>query len=119
MEGNRQKKIVQLLQNDLGEIFRQISQTIQKGLLITVTKVSVSPDLSYARVYLSVFPIADKAGVLKDIKILKPKIRKALSDRSGKQLRKTPDLSFFIDDSLDYIENIDRELTGKGNNPKL
>ena len=119
MESNRQKKIAQLVQNDLGDIFREISKQAKESLLITVTKVRISPDLSYAKVYLSIFPIDDKEGVLKDIKVLKPQIRKALSDRISQQLRKTPDLNFFIDDSLDYIENIEQELSGEGDNPEL
>ncbi len=119
MESNRQKKIAQLLQNDLSDIFREISKKARESLIITVTKVRVTPDLSYAKIYLSIFPLEDKQGVLKDIKILKPQIRKALSDRVSQQLRKTPDLNFFIDDSLDYIENIEQELSGEGNNPEL
>lgn len=119
METNRQKKIAQLLQNDLGDIFREIAKNAKENLLITVTKVRVTPDLSYAKVYLSIFPLEDKQGVLEDIKVLKPQIRKALSDRISQQLRKTPDLNFFIDDSLDYIENIEKELKGEGDNPEL
>ncbi len=119
MESNRQKKIAQLLQNDLGDIFREISKTASEVILITVTKVRVTPDLSYAKVYLSIFPLDDKEGVLEDIKVLKPQIRKALSDRISQQLRKTPDLNFFIDDSLDYIESIEQELSGEGDNPEL
>ncbi|MFV0530803.1 MAG: 30S ribosome-binding factor RbfA [Flavobacteriales bacterium] len=119
METNRQKKIAQLLQNDLSDIFREISKGAKKSLLITATKVRITPDLSYAKIYLSIFPSNDKQGVLEDVKMMKPQIRKALSDRISQQLRKTPDLNFFIDDSLDYIENIEQELKGKGNNPKL
>ena len=119
MESNRQKKIAQLVQNDLGDIFREISKNSKETLIITVTKVRISPDLSYSKVYLSIFPLDDKEGVLEDIKILKPQIRKALSDRISQQLRKTPDLNFFIDDSLDYIETIEDELSGNGDNPEL
>ncbi|MFV0237809.1 MAG: 30S ribosome-binding factor RbfA [Flavobacteriales bacterium] len=119
MESNRQKKIAQLLQNDLGDIFREISKTAKENILITVTKVRVTPDLSHAKVYLSIFPLDDKKGVLNDIQVLKPQIRKALSDRISQQLRKTPDLNFFIDDSLDYIETIEQELNGEGDNPEL
>ena len=78
--------------------------------MISVTKVRISPDLSIAKGYLSIFPTEGKEEVLKGINEAIPKIRYALGKRVGKQLRIIPDLKFFIDDSLDYIENIDNLL---------
>lgn len=79
-----------------------------KGKMITVTKVRVSPDLSTARVYLSLFPVQDKEEFIAFINSLDGQIRYDLGKRIRHQLRKVPALSFFIDDSLDYIENIDK-----------
>ena len=109
METTRQAKIARLLQKELSEIFRQ--QTAKThGVIVSVSAVRVSPDLSIARVYLSVFP-SDKAGVmLESINASAKTIRYELAQRVRYQLRKTPELSFYVDDSLDYIENIDKLL---------
>lgn len=109
METTRQAKIARLLQKELSEIFRQ--QTAKThGVIVSVSAVRVSPDLSIARVYLSVFP-SDKAGaMLESINASAKTIRYGLAQRVRYQLRKTPELSFYVDDSLDYIENIDNLL---------
>lgn len=109
MESTRQAKIARLLQKELSEIFRQ--QTAKtRGTLVTVTAVRVSPDLSIARAYLSVFP-GDKAQeVMDSINASARTIRYELAQRVRFQLRKTPELAFHLDDSLDYIENIDHLL---------
>lgn len=112
MESKRQQKIARLIQKDLGEILRIFAQEHLSGYLITVTKVNVSPDLSVAKVFLSLFGPADKATVFKTIKMHTREIRHNLGIRVKSQLRVIPDLDFFIDDSLDYIENIDK-LLGK------
>ncbi|MDE6160655.1 MAG: 30S ribosome-binding factor RbfA [Muribaculaceae bacterium] len=111
MESTRQAKIARLLQKELSEIFR--AQTAKThGVILTVTTVRVSPDLSVARAYLSVFP-ADKAtAMLESINASARTIRYELAQRVRFQLRKTPELVFMLDDSLDYIENIDH-LLGK------
>jgi ribosome-binding factor A len=110
METTRQAKIARLLQKELSEIFRQ--QTAKThGVIVSVSAVRVSPDLSIARAYLSVFP-SDKAQVLiESINASAKTIRYELAQKVRFQLRKTPELSFYIDDSLDYIENIDNLLT--------
>lgn len=108
MSSTRQNKIERLLQRDLGDIFQKGTTTMFKGKMITVTKVRVSPDLSTARVYLSLFPVQDKEEFIDFINSLDGQIRYDLGKRIRHQLRKVPALSFFIDDSLDYIENIDK-----------
>ncbi|MCK5028047.1 MAG: 30S ribosome-binding factor RbfA [Bacteroidales bacterium] len=108
MSSTRQNKIERLLQRDLGDIFQKGTSTMFKGKMITVTKVRVSPDLSTARVYLSLFPVQEKKEFMEYINGLAGQIRYDLGKRIRHQLRKVPALSFFIDDSLDYIENIDK-----------
>lgn len=109
METTRQAKIARLLQKELSEIFRaQTSKT--HGVLISVSAVRVSPDLSIAKVYLSVFPSDKSQEMLDNINRSAKTIRYELAQRVRYQLRKTPELSFFLDDSLDYLENIDTLL---------
>jgi ribosome-binding factor A len=109
MDTTRQQKIGRMLQKEMSEIFLGIARQ-QPGGMITVTNVRVTPDLSLARVYLSLFP-GDKAdATLEWIKGQTKTIRFELGTRVRHQLRVIPDLAFFIDDSLDYIENIDRLL---------
>lgn len=110
MESTRQAKIARLLQKELSEIFRQ--QTAKThGTLVSVSTVRVSPDLSVARVYLSVFPSAQAQDLLENITRNARTIRYELAQKVRYQLRKTPELSFYLDDSLDYIDNIDHLLS--------
>ena len=109
MEGKRQAKIARLLQKELSEIFRR--QTARMGkVLVSVSTVRVSPDLSIARVYLSIFPSERAEEILNNIKSQTRTCRYELAQAVKTTLRKCPDLSFFLDDSLDYVENIDRIL---------
>lgn len=110
METIRQERINNLLQKDLGEIFQIEMRHITQGAMITVTKVKVTPDLSVAKIYLSLFAAADKDELLKSIRSHTKEIRGKLGKRVRHQLRVVPDLSFYIDDSLDYIENLDNLL---------
>ena len=111
METTRQAKISRLLQKELSEIFRK--QTAKpRGSIVTVTTVRVSPDLSIAKAYISVFPSDKSEAVLESIRKSAQTIRYELAQIVRFQLRKTPELSFFLDDSMDYIENIDA-LLGK------
>jgi ribosome-binding factor A len=92
------------------------------NLIISVSKVNVTSDLSIAKVYLSVFPSEKGSEILKAIKTNTPLVKHDLAQRVKNQLRKVPDLIFYIDDSLDYIEKIDNALSGKENpveNPDL
>ncbi|MCF8299149.1 MAG: 30S ribosome-binding factor RbfA [Saprospiraceae bacterium] len=109
MESQRQLKISKLIQKDLGEIF-QMEGRNYGGVLITVTKVKVTRDLGLARVYLSLFATPDKEILFEKIKLRTKEIRHQLAQRVKHQLRTVPVLQFFMDDSLDYIENIDKLL---------
>lgn len=110
MQSTRQNKISRLVQKELSDIFQKLGRDFLRGKLITVTKVRVTSDLALARGYLSIFPSEGKEEVLEQIRKIGGQIRGELGRRTGKQLRVIPDLEFFIDDSLDYIENIDRLL---------
>lgn len=109
METTRQQKIARLIQKELSEIFRQ--QTAKMGgVLVSVSAVRVSPDLSIARAYLSIFPSERATEIIESVNHNARSVRYDLAQRVRYQLRKTPELSFFIDDSLDYIEHIDNLL---------
>ena len=110
MESMRQQKIARLIQKDIGDIFSREGSSLSGGAMITVTKVKVTSDLSLARVYLSIFPPGKREGVIDKINNKKGEIRFKLGNKVKNQLRKVPDLEFFEDDSLDYIENIENLL---------
>lgn len=110
MESLRQQKVNKLLAKELAEIFRSESRSLFGGGFITVTTVRVSPDLSSAKIYLSIMGNKDKKEVFKLIESQNNIIRKKLGLIIGKQLRIVPELMFFIDDSLDYAMKIDALL---------
>ncbi len=110
METQRQQKVSRLLQKELGEIFQREGSSLSNGKMVTVTVVRISPDLSVARVYLSIFPSDTDSAALNLIREHAREIRFELGKRVGKQLRIVPELAFFGDDSADYAENIDRLL---------
>ncbi|MDL2208516.1 30S ribosome-binding factor RbfA [Parabacteroides sp. OttesenSCG-928-O15] len=109
MESVRLNKIGRLLQKELGDMFQKQTQGVP-GTLVSVSTVRVSPDLGIAKVYLSIFPSDKGEELLQAIRANTKALRFELGKRVGKQLRIIPELSFFIDDSLDYIENIDKLL---------
>ena len=123
MESNRQKKIGGVLQADLVDILQgSASQNGMRGVIISVTKVNVTVDLSIAKVYLSVFPNEKGPELLEGIKSNTSAIRHEMAQRTRNQLRRMPELQFYIDDSLEYIDGIDRSLKGLDNpleNPDL
>ena len=110
MESTRQLKISKLLQRDLADIFQRESLHLTGGAMVTVTKIHVTRDLSVAKVYLSLFATNDKDELIIKIKKHTKEIRYMLGQRVGKQLRVVPELQFYIDDSLDYIENLENLL---------
>lgn len=110
MDTTRQNKISRLIQKDLAEIIQKEGKNMFSGVLVSVTKVRISPDLSIARTYLSIFPSEKSSEILFEIKTHQSRIRGLLGSKVGKQLRIVPQLDFHIDDSLDYIDNIDRLL---------
>ena len=109
METTRQNKISRLLQKELSEIFL-LQTKAMPGILISVSAVRTSPDMSIARVYLSVFPSEKAEEMVKNINENMKSIRFELGTRVRHQLRIIPELKFFVDDSLDYIEKIDSLL---------
>lgn len=109
METTRQAKISRLLQKELSEMFRQQTSKTH-GVIVSVSNVRVTPDLSLARVYISVFPSDKGSDIIENINRSSKSIRYELAQKVRFQLRKTPELSFYLDDSLDYIERIDTLL---------
>ncbi len=109
MESTRQSKIARLIQKELSEIFR-LQTAKMGGVLVSVSAVRVSPDLSVARAYLSIFPSENAKEIIDNINRNTKSVRYELAQRVRYQLRKTPELTFFIDDSLDYIDHIDSLL---------
>ncbi len=112
-ESNRQKKIAGVLQNDLAQVLQKmLRDSGQLGIIISVSKVSVTTDLSLSKVYVSVFP-PDKANlIVKELNELKPKIKHQIAQKTRHQLRKMPDLFFYNDDSLEYINKIEDAVKG-------
>jgi ribosome-binding factor A len=109
MDATRLHKIERLIQRDLGEIF--LTQTRQMpGVLVSVTNVRMSPDLSLSKAYLSIFPSEKGKEILSNINSQKKSVRYQLGLRIGKQVRRIPELAFFLDDSLDYLDKIDHLL---------
>jgi len=122
MESNRQKKIASVLQSDLVDVLQSAARGSSLGVIISVTKVNVTVDLSIAKVYLSVFPTTKREELIEGIKSNAPKIKHELAQRTRHQLRRMPELQFFVDDSLEYIDQIERSLKGLDdplNNPDL
>ena len=113
METTRQNKIARLLQKELSDMFQRQTAAMP-GVLVSVSKCRVSPDMSVCRVYLSVFPSERAEEIVGNINANQKQVRFELGTRMRHQLRIVPELKFFIDDSLDYAEHID-ELLGVRN----
>ncbi len=117
METTRQKRIAKIIQMDLAEILQgEVRKGGIKNLIITVSKVKVTPDLNLAKVYVSIFPSDKAEDLVKALQSQAKLIKHEEAQRVKHQLRKMPDLIFYRDDSLDYIEKIDKELKN-GSNP--
>ncbi len=110
MSSIRQKKIEAVLQAELGNYFRAEARAVCLGAMVTVTEVRIVPDMSYLKAYLSIFGHQDVAEVFKNIRAHKDEIRYELGKKLGKSMRRIPDLSFHIDDTLNYVEEIDQLL---------
>ncbi|MGB3775749.1 MAG: 30S ribosome-binding factor RbfA [Leeuwenhoekiella sp.] len=111
METNRQKKVAGVLQKDLVDVLQKaMLEAGVKDMIISVSKVNVTTDLSQAKVHVSVFPNKRAVEVLAELKQLKPFIKHDIAQRTRHQLRRMPELHFFIDDSLEYIDSIDKSL---------
>lgn len=118
-ETNRQKKIAGVLQKDLVDVLQKAAQDGMKGIIISVSKVHVTSDLGIAKVYLSVFPSSKREEIVKGVESNTPLIRHEMAKRTRNQLRRMPELLFFGDDSLDYIEEIDKSLKGSDENDPI
>lgn len=106
----RQNKVARLIQRDMAEMMQHFAKDWLPGVLLSVSSVRVSPDFSLAKVYLSVFPSEKSDQVLEILNKNNKEIRYQLGQRVKNQLRKVPEIALFIDDSLDYIDNIDHIL---------
>ncbi len=110
MDSVRQNKIARLLQKELANYFQAESRNLLPGKLITVTTVRVSPDLGIAKVYLSIFPNKPEENVIEQISAHSKQIRNTLGQHIRHQVRIIPELAFYIDDSMDYVERIEKLL---------
>lgn len=116
-ESLRQQKVARQLQKDLSDVFRELGVdglSGGSGVMVSVTRVRVSSDLEHARVYVSVFPSGGSERVLQMLEERGSEVRHSLGRRIGKQMRVVPELQYFLDDSLDYIDRIDELLEGEG-----
>jgi ribosome-binding factor A len=110
MESVRQSKIARLVQKELARYFQAESRSLLPGKMITVTIVRVTPDLGLAKVYLSIFPKEQNENNLEVVSRQTKTIRTALGNSIRHQVRIIPELAFYLDDSMDYVERIDRLL---------
>lgn len=112
MESTRQSKVGKQIQKDLSEIIGPLSADIAKGKMLTVTRVRMSPDLGIAKTYISVFPSENGQDAVDLLSEQVIQIRHTLAQKIRHQVRKIPQIRFYLDDSLDYIDNIDNLLNG-------
>ena len=118
-ETPRQQKINRVLQQEIATLLQQaVREGSVKNLLVSVTKVHVTSDLSIAKIYLSIFPVNDANNYIDALKENRSQLRHDLVQRMKNQLRRFPELHFYLDDSLDYIEGINEELS-TGTNPLI
>jgi ribosome-binding factor A len=110
MESTRQKKVARLVLKEVAEIINRKGREIAPGKMISVTQVRITPDLSLAKVYISIFPADKKEEILESIQEHSKNIRFELGVKVKMQLRIVPELAFYLDDSLDYIDNLDKLL---------
>lgn len=114
METTRQKKIAGILQNDITTILQKLLKSVGKNSVISsITKVKISPDLSIAKIYISVFPVNQAQSIFELIEEAKNSIRNSLGILIKNQVRRVPALVFYIDDSLEHISKVEKALEGK------
>lgn len=119
LEGKRQKQVAGLLNKELNDIFQRLSLNMMDGGMISISSVKITPDLFDARIYLSFFKVADANIALKKIEERSWEIKKELTERVRHQLRSMPRLTFYIDDTMEYvdkIENLFKEIKKKEGN---
>jgi len=108
LEGKRQKQVAGLLNKELSDIFQRLGLSMMDGGMVSISSVKITPDLYEARIYLSFFKIADAVGALKKIQERSWEIKKELTARVRHQLRSMPLLTFYIDDTLDYVDKMEQ-----------
>ncbi len=109
-EGKRQKQVAGVISKELNEIFLRMGFTMIEGGMVSIASVKITPDLFEARVYLSFFQVKDNEAALEKIKERSSEIRGELGKRVRHQLRSIPQLTFYIDDTLDYVFKIEKLL---------
>lgn len=119
MESNRQRKIAQIIQEDLSELFRKQSAESRQNILVSVSDVKVTADLGIAKIYLSIFPQNFRDAIMKEIETNKSVYRNFVGQKMAKQIRSIPQLNFYLDTTLDDVERLEKELKGLGDNPVL
>ena len=109
-ESTRAQKIARQIQRDMSEILQKEASALARGTMVSVTVVRMSPDLSLAKIYLSVFPFDKHAEILENIKKNAWSLRMSLAKRMKNQIKSIPEVAFFLDDSMEYADNIDSIL---------
>lgn len=108
LEGKRQKQVAGLLNKELSDIFQRLGLSMMDGGMVSISSVKITPDLFDARIYLSFFQVADSFAALKKIEERSWEIKKELTERVRHQLRSMPKLTFYIDDTLDYVDKMEK-----------
>jgi ribosome-binding factor A len=108
LEGKRQKQVAAVLEKDLNEIFQRFGLSMIQGGMVSIASVKITPDLFEARIYLSFFKVPDPIAALKHIEEKSWEIKKELTSRVRHQLRSMPQLSFYIDDTLEYVDKMEQ-----------
>ncbi len=108
IEGKRQKQVAAVLEKDLNEIFQRLGLSMMDGGMVSISSVKITPDLFDARIYLSLFQVKDPIQTLKNIQERSWEIKKELTSRVRHQLRSMPQLNFYIDDTLDYVNKMEK-----------
>ena len=119
-EGKRQKQIAAVIQQEMNDIFMRLGLNMIDGGMVSISSIKVTPDLLEARIYLSLFKVADSQAAMKKIQAQAWEVKKELSERVKHQLRRIPVLHFYLDDTLDYVfkmEDIFKQINS-GENPK-
>ena len=119
-EGKRQKQIGGLLNEELNSIFQRLGLTMMNGGMVSIVSVKITPDLLEARIYLSLFQVNDVQATLKKIEDRAWEIKKELTARVAKQLRRMPELRFYLDDTLEYVykmEDVFKKINTEGEKP--
>lgn len=117
-EGKRQRQVAAVIQHEMNDIFVRLGLNMTDGGMVSISSVKVTPDLLEARIYLSLFKVADQKATMKKIQAHAWEIKRELTDRVKQQLRRIPVLHFYLDDTLDYVfkmEDIFRQINSDQN----